>query len=100
MKTKNGPTADNARAHLFLSGTVQGVGMRAYVHRVASSLSLSGWVRNLPDERVELVLEGPRKRVEHALDEIKNGHFSRYLAEIETAWEPATGDLKGFEIQW
>lgn len=48
---------------LLVSGVVQGVGFRYFVYRQALSLSLRGWVRNLPDGRVEVVAEGPAEKV-------------------------------------
>jgi len=50
------------RAHLFISGKVQGVFFRAFTKEVADSLGLKGWVRNLTDGRVEAVFEGEEKR--------------------------------------
>jgi acylphosphatase len=48
---------------LVVSGVVQGVGFRYFVYRRAQSLSLQGWVRNLPDGRVEVVVDGPPEQV-------------------------------------
>ena len=48
-----------SRISCLITGRVQGVGFRATVWEVAQSLSLSGWVRNLVDGRVELLAEGP-----------------------------------------
>lgn len=104
METRNGPSADDAamrrekRAHLFLSGTVQGVGMRAYIEQLASSFGLSGWVKNISDGRVETLLQG--EKVEEVIREIEKGRFARYIREIETSWVQAKNDLKGFEIRW
>ncbi len=52
------------RAHVFISGRVQGVGYRYSTVDTASQLGLTGWVRNLPDNRVEAVFEGAREVVE------------------------------------
>jgi acylphosphatase len=46
------------RAHILVQGRVQGVGFRQFTCRVAVELGLTGWVRNLPDGRVEIVAEG------------------------------------------
>jgi acylphosphatase len=54
---------------LVVSGIVQGVGFRYFVCRRALSLSLRGWVRNLPDGRVEVVADGPQENVA-ALEEV------------------------------
>lgn len=49
------------RAHVLISGKVQGVWFRASTKQVAESLGLSGWVRNLSDGRVEAVLKATLK---------------------------------------
>lgn len=53
---KSGRSMD--RIHLFVSGTVQGVGFRYATYREARRLGLVGWVRNTPDGRVEVLAEG------------------------------------------
>ncbi|MBI5367263.1 MAG: acylphosphatase, partial [Planctomycetes bacterium] len=53
-----------ARAHVLVAGRVQGVCFRACTREEARRLGVAGWVRNLPDGRVEAVFEGPRDRVE------------------------------------
>jgi acylphosphatase len=52
------------RVHLFISGRVQGVFFRAFTEAKATSLHLAGWVKNLPDGRVEAVFEGEKSRVD------------------------------------
>lgn len=51
------PQLEQIRAHVIISGKVQGVGYRYATMDTASQLGLSGWVRNLPDLRVEAVLK-------------------------------------------
>ena len=55
---------EEIQAHVFFSGRVQGVFFRAFTEENAIKLGIRGWVRNLPDGRVEAVLEGPRDKVE------------------------------------
>lgn len=100
MKIRNGSSADDRSVHLFLSGTVQGVGMRAYVHRLGTSSGLNGWVKNLADGRVEVLIQGPEKKVNPMIEEIRTGRFARYIDAIESAVERASDRLKGFEIRW
>ncbi len=61
------------RKHWFVSGAVQGVGFRAFTYEAAIDLNLKGWVRNLTDLRVEIVVEGPEAAVGKLLDKVKAG---------------------------
>jgi len=70
------------KAHLFVSGRVQGVGFRFFTAQKARSLGLSGWVRNLSDGRVEMVLVGPSSSIEEMITTIKGGVVSP-LARVE-----------------
>jgi acylphosphatase len=51
------------RVHLKVSGLVQSVGYRMFIHRAALELGLSGWVRNMPDGSVEIEAQGPEEKV-------------------------------------
>jgi acylphosphatase len=66
------------RAHVFFSGTVQGVGFRYTCRSYAADLGLNGWVKNLADGRVELMAEGPKKTVDQLLQSIDK-HFDGYI---------------------
>jgi acylphosphatase len=86
-----------ARAHVFVSGDVQGVGYRySAVHR-AEALGLGGWVRNLPDGRVEAIFEGPREKVEEAIAWCRQGPPSARVSGVEVRWEEPRGE-KNFRI--
>ena len=54
------PVREGMRRHLFYSGRVQGVGFRFTAQRIASGFAVTGWVRNLPDDRVEMLVEGEK----------------------------------------
>ncbi|MCS7216046.1 MAG: acylphosphatase [Thermodesulfovibrio sp.] len=86
------------RAHLFISGRVQGVFYRAFTEEIASSLRLNGWVRNLRDGRVEAVFEGDEEKISIAIQRCKEGPPHARVDNIETIWEEPEG-LKGFEIR-
>lgn len=89
---------DNARAHLVISGIVQGVWYRAFTERTANALGLTGWVRNLPGGDVEAVIEGARAAIEMAILECKKGPPSSRVDNIEVRWEEPTGDFSSFDL--
>ena len=86
------------KLHILVSGRVTGVGFRYFVERVAQTLKLSGWVRNLPDDRVESVAEGEEKALEDFVAKLRQGPPFARVDEIEADWGPATGDFDGFRI--
>ena len=89
----------NKRLHLYYSGSVQGIGFRYTAQRMADSLKLTGWVRNLSDGRVEVVLEGSETDIELFLEKI-NDIFKGYTRDAETEWCEATGEFAGFDIRF
>jgi acylphosphatase len=86
------------RAHLWVSGRVQGVGFRYFVERQAAPAGLAGFVRNLPDRRVEVVAEGPRDSVERLIDAVRDGPPGATVAGVDLVWETPTGEM-GFVIR-
>ena len=87
-----------ARAHVFVSGQVQGVFFRAETSRLARSRGLAGWVRNLPDGRVEAVLEGPRQAVESMLEWMRVGPRGAAVDSVDVSWEDP-GTERGFRVR-
>ncbi len=61
------------RAHVYVSGRVQGVFFRAFVSEKAMELGLTGWVKNIPDGRVEAVFEGEKEKVEQVIVTCREG---------------------------
>lgn len=86
------------RAHVYISGTVQGVGFRWNTRRKAQELDLSGWVKNLWDGRVEIVFEGPEPAVREAVDWASHGERPARVENIEVDYSDATGEFKTFRI--
>ncbi|MFP4081442.1 MAG: acylphosphatase [Candidatus Aminicenantes bacterium] len=89
-----------ARAHIFVSGRVQGVFFRDHTQRWASSLQITGWVRNLRDGRVEVVAEGDREKINSLIGKLKKGPPSSYVENVEVNWEDYKGEFDGFRITW
>ncbi len=86
------------RYHLWISGRVQGVFFRANTWKQARSLGLAGWVRNLPDGRVETVFEGEERSAEAMLRWCRQGTPPARVANAEVLEEAATGEMVDFEI--
>jgi acylphosphatase len=84
-----------ARISVLVSGDVQGVGYRAFARRHALDLTLSGYVENLGDGRVEVVAEGDRRDLELLLHQLRRGPAHAHVAELEVAWGEG-GTLVGF----
>ena len=89
----------NKRIHVYYSGYVQGIGFRYTVERVAGSLGLAGWVKNLDDGRVEAVCEGETTRLKEFLQKI-NGALKDYIKDTDLEWSAATGEFKNFNIRF
>ncbi len=85
------------RVHAWVGGLVQGVYYRASTAREAAALGLSGWVRNLPDGRVEAVLEGPAAAVEQMLRWLHVGPPHARVTSVEVQHETPAGE-RGFRI--
>lgn len=84
---------------VFYSGYVQGVGFRYTVKRIASGYDVTGWVKNLPDGRVELqAVAVEAGELEDFLDAVRTSSLSGHIKEVETnPVEPPAG-LRGFSI--
>lgn len=91
---------DKTRAHLYVKGRVQGVFYRAFTEQNARALGLSGWVRNLPDGRVEAVMEGRKDAVERAIDMCRMGPPGARVEAVEVKWEEGTSpEFPGFTVK-
>jgi len=86
------------RVHLFVSGRVQGVFFRVDTQREAQSLGLVGWVRNLPDGRVEIVAQGDAEAVRALVEWSHLGPVRAEVASVDINWEE-THLIDGFSIR-
>ncbi|MGD2181100.1 acylphosphatase [Lusitaniella coriacea] len=89
----------NICAHVWISGTVQGVGYRYSTAIQAKQLGVRGWVRNLPDGRVEAMFEGDRAQVEQMINWCNRGPSAAVVQNIEVEWEQASG-IEGFTTRY
>lgn len=85
------------RRHCFFCGRVQGVGFRYTTRNIAINFDVTGFVRNLADGRVELVVEGPSKEVESFIESVCE-RMKGYITRIEEKEEPVSGEFAQFVI--
>ena len=95
----NSAITNMVRAHVFISGWVQGVGYRYWTRSEASKLSLTGWVRNLPNGKVEAVFEGPKEKVGEMIEKCREGPVWTGNNEVEVKWKKASKEFSEFEIK-
>jgi acylphosphatase len=87
------------RAHVYVSGRVQGVYFRATTRDEATERGVDGWVRNLDDGRVEAVFEGDPDAVEEMVDFCYEGTEMANVSTVDVEEEEPEG-LDGFEVRW
>ncbi len=98
-----GPQTDSLgtaeRREIRFAGRVQGVGFRYTARNMAVRLPVTGYVRNLPDGTVELVVEGAQRELERLLAGIE-AELGRFIEHRDEALQPATGEFPRFEIKF
>ncbi len=98
MRSPEAPVPDErVRCRLLLSGRVQGVGFRFYAVRQARNLGVGGFVRNLPDGRVETEVEGRRTGVEAFVERMRRGPNGAVVRDLQVDWIALQGE-EGFRI--
>ena len=90
----------DTRAHVFISGKVQGVYYRANTRDAAREKGVKGWVRNLDDGRVEAVFEGEEDAVKAMVEWCHKGSRRAEVEDVEVEWEDAKGEFDGFDIRY
>ena len=86
------------RAHVFVSGIVQGVGYRFATLDAAKQMGVSGWVRNLPDNRVEAVFEGTKAAIENMIRWCHEGPPAAVVKDVVVEYEEPKG-IQEFQIK-
>jgi len=89
---------DRQRLQVFYSGHVQGVGFRYTVKSLARGFEVTGTVRNLPDGRVELIVEGARAELEAFRKAIQDSELGHFVRREEINWNEAKNEFRGFDI--
>lgn len=85
-------------AHAFVHGRVQGVFFRASTRRIARSLRITGWARNLPDGSVEIVAQGTQKELDAFFDALKKETTPAIVERIDLSFKEPGPALSDFQI--
>ncbi|MEM2918950.1 MAG: acylphosphatase [Candidatus Altiarchaeota archaeon] len=85
-------------AHIFVSGIVQGVFFRANTKEKAKELNLKGWVKNLPDGRVEILAEGDEEKIQKLIDWCWKGPELAKVEDVIVSYKKFSGKFEDFEI--
>jgi len=89
-----------AALHATVRGHVQGVFYRAFVESHALEMNLTGYVRNLPDDSVEVVAQGDRKKLEKLVELLKKGPPAAKVENVEVVWGKFTGEFTQFGVKY
>jgi acylphosphatase len=87
-----------SRSHIFVFGKVQGVLFRENTRKKAAEFGLSGFVRNLPNGKVEAVFEGEKEKIEKIIRWIKKGPETAQVENIEINWQDYKKEFENFKI--
>lgn len=88
------------RAHVFIEGRVQGVGFRHFTKTTARQHGARGWVKNLPDGRVEAVFEGDKETLDRMIELVRQGPSSSRVADVEVSWEHPKNEFDDFRVTY
>jgi len=87
------------RCRIYVSGHVQGIGYRSFTKKRATEIGLSGFARNLPDGRVEIIVEGDETRIHTFVERLKEGPWGSRVSNTEIRWEKPSTEFTTFEVK-
>ncbi|PIR79881.1 MAG: acylphosphatase [Candidatus Levybacteria bacterium CG10_big_fil_rev_8_21_14_0_10_35_13] len=87
-------------AHIFVLGFVQGVGFRRFIQKKAQELGLTGWVRNLPDGRVEILAQGKKEDIGKLIKIAQKGTWFSDTKDVVVDFTKGEEKLESFEIRF
>jgi len=88
------------RAHVIISGRVQGVNYRSHTRQQAQMQGIRGWVRNRADGRVEAVFEGGEDALQRMIAWCHKGPPAARVESVDVHWEDFEGTFTGFHTRW
>ncbi len=91
---------EKARAHIIVSGRVQGVYFRNRTQKQAAKLNILGWVKNLGDGRVEAIFEGEKGQVEKIINWAQRGPLFAQVKELKVERQDYKGGFSSFEVRY
>ena len=86
------------RIHIFIKGSVQGVGFRYFIYQWGVNLGLQGWVRNKSNGQVEILAEGSIEKLEVMLQNARSGPPMAQIVDVDVEWQKTQNDLPPFTI--
>jgi acylphosphatase len=98
VAARQSTTQAGIRRTVHFTGRVQGVGFRYTTRNIALRHNVHGYVRNLPDGRVELIMEGPQEETEHVVEELGR-KMNGFIRKVESSVAPPTGEFEHFVIK-
>ena len=93
------PSPPPQRRDIYYSGLVQGVGFRYTTHRLARNYEVTGFVQNLPDGRVHMIVEGVGREVDSFLHDLARS-MSGYIEDQAVDVVSSTGEYAEFAIRF
>ena len=98
MCSENMPNPTKKTMHCYVSGRVQGVCFRMFTREQAQLFGITGWVRNLPDGRVEVMATGDDKQLQQLKEWLKHGPEMARVMELKTE-EMEYEEFENFSIR-
>jgi acylphosphatase len=90
--------SDLVRVRVFAGGRVQGVAYRFFAEKYAGRTGITGWARNLPDGRVEVLAEGSSENIEAFLERLREGPRLARVDSFDVRREASTGEFRDFRV--
>lgn len=87
------------KKHIFISGRVQGVGFRHFIRKNAEALGVNGWVKNLPDGRVEAIFQGGEEQIDDLIKRCKKGPVASFVQNIKVEKDSGDKDFDDFSVE-
>ena len=100
FQKKQNKVEEKIRAHIHVSGRVQGVYYRETCKKKSNKLGVTGWIKNLKDGRVEAIFEGDESKVRKMVDWARGGSIWASVNALDVVWEDYKKEFLDFEIRY